>query len=113
MTTNKEQLREDVIDAAREAYKALGVFFLTGGTSDPLRLAHLVLKQKLQALDAPTPVKPEEVEPGTPFRFDYGDTKRIRVAVPMLDGTMGYVDARDVCQFAPGRCLIPIEGEEK
>lgn len=115
--TNKDQLREDVIDAAREAYKALDVFFLTGGASDPLRLAYLVLRQKLQALDAPTPVKPENLKLGD--RFCFADDERDEQAAVMMEdrGHMGIPlcwrreNGHSVFPFPPGVEVIPIEGE--
>lgn len=64
--TDKEQLKQDVIDAARAVASHLQ-------NDWPLRIENrtaVKLIAALQALDAPTPVKPWQLTPGT--RVQYG-----------------------------------------
>ena len=113
--TQKEQ---DVIDAAREVrrtwpsanghkMKSVGDVAFFGAIAG--------LLARLQALDAPTPVKPEEVGPGTRFRFVNGSVS-YRLYAAWDDRLLGVPDDPLFCVVRLGldHRIIPIpEGEEE
>ena len=108
-----------VIDAAREWEKA-------GAISDALAHGSATrnLIAAIQALDAPNPVKPEEVPPGTRFRlkspdWPMDDEVFTLVHMEVCNGEaidqvpIGLTEHFSVFEFSEGDLVIPIpEGEE-
>ena len=112
-TITKEE--EDVIEAAKQ--------FAAGADDVPGKEpgARKALLDAVKALNAPKPVKPEEVEPGTRFRFVeqprgyHPDETFIIQALIGLNAaeTRCWTDGLGVRGFASGARIIPLPDEEQ
>ena len=110
--TDKDQLREDVICAARAWVKDQcrdWRAYAPGSTSRALCAA-------IHELDAPTPVKPEDLPLGAKFRFAQlfgGETNPVFIMVRVgSDLRAVSTESWGVVGFLPTDRIIPIEGEE-
>ncbi len=115
--TDKDQLREGVIDAAR----ALVPYLKNNHSVTSQAPACQKLIATIRALDAPTSFKPEEVEPGKTFRFllDDGELSGLCRARQMEGSGWPIYEHLEhgpkhmVYRFERGDKIIPIEGEEE
>ncbi len=112
--TDKDQLRADVIDAARAYRRQVA----ERGWPESVGKFHDMVAA-LEALDAPTPVKPEEVEPGARFRFALnkgGQSFEVFTLLGFFSGSRRLfldTDGVNAREFVDGALIIPIpEGEE-
>ena len=105
--TGKDQLREDVIDAARAWVKDQcrdWRAYAPGTTSRALCAA-------IHELDAPIPVKPSEVAPGTRVRYGCG-VFRVFLGERGAHRLLCESTWREIHYLSDAR-VIPIEGEEE